>query len=125
MSIFKNIRRKISNSNSKSNNNIISLKEYKKIKNSKPYVIYDYYYDEKKKCLLTNKDINDFERLLNVYRSVRNYILKQDISNKDKSNLIIQMSHYLLELRHNQDVDIYIHTLMDYKNQLVNSQKHA
>lgn len=119
MNLFKNIRSKIDTKN-ESNNNIISLKEYKKMKNSKPYVIYDYYYDKKKKHLLTNKDIADFERLLDVYKYVRNYILNQNISTKDKSNLIISMSHYLLELRHNQDVNIYIHTLMDYKNELIN-----
>lgn len=117
MSIFKNNKNKV--------NNVVSLKEYRKLRNSKPYIIYDYYYDDKKRNLLTNKDIYDFEKLLKVYREVREYILKQNIDNKKKSRLIIEMSHYLLELKHNEDVNIYIDVLIDYKREVLKHLKNA
>ena len=111
MFIFKKNKNKV--------NNVVSLKEYKKLRNSKPYIIYDYYYNDKKRNLLTNKDIYDFEKLLKAYREVREYILKHNIDNKEQSRLLIEMSHYLLELKHNEDVNIYIDTLMDYKREVL------
>lgn len=99
--------------------NVIYLKEYKK-KNRIPlnnnlYVIYDYYYDKEKFNLLTKKDIENFEKLLEIHREVSIFIITKNIPNKKKEKLLTEVNHLLLELKHNDDVSIYISILLDYK----------